>query len=287
EPLPPLPNHEQYLPSFKKELKVCEAKTVKSFVDEPSEVELKDLPPHLEYAFMEGDNKLPVIIAKELGDEEKSALIKDYKPTVQHQRRVNPKIHGVIKKEVEKLLDVGLIYPISDSPWVSLEKTTFTCPYRTFAYRRMHFGLCNAPGTFQRCKLAIFHDMVEKTMEVFMDEFSLFGNSFEKCLSHLDKMLQRCEDTNLSLHWEKSHFMVKGAFSSAIRFLQIGLRYTMYRADPWTIRDRVNQSNIKKFFNFFLNDAVDLRINSSLMLHRWTSKPLSERIFPHLPTLWK
>nr|GFA99358.1 reverse transcriptase domain-containing protein [Tanacetum cinerariifolium] len=76
KPLPPLPNHEQYMPSFKKELKVCEAKTVKSSVDEPPEVELKDLPPHLEYAFLGGDNKLPVIIAKELGDEEKSALIK-------------------------------------------------------------------------------------------------------------------------------------------------------------------------------------------------------------------
>nr|GEU96493.1 reverse transcriptase domain-containing protein [Tanacetum cinerariifolium] len=139
------------MPSFKKELKVCEAKTGKSSVDEPPKVELKDLPPHLEYAFLEGDNKLPVIIAKELGDEEKSVLIKvlkshkqaiawklsdiqginpefcthkilmeeDYKPAVQHQRRVNPKIYDVIKKEVEKLLDAGLIYPISDSPWVS------------------------------------------------------------------------------------------------------------------------------------------------------------------------
>nr|GEX14657.1 reverse transcriptase domain-containing protein [Tanacetum cinerariifolium] len=127
EPLPPLPNHEQYLPSFKKELKVCEAKTVKSSIDEPPEVELKDLPPHLEYAFLVGNNKFLIIIAKELGDEEKSALIKvlkshkeeDYKPVVQHQRRVNPKIHDVIKKEVEKFLDAGLIYLISDSPWVS------------------------------------------------------------------------------------------------------------------------------------------------------------------------
>nr|GFC48252.1 hypothetical protein [Tanacetum cinerariifolium] len=66
EPLPPLPNHEQYMPSFKKELKVCEAKTVKSSVNEPPEVELKDLPPHLEYAFLEGDNKLPVLIANYL-----------------------------------------------------------------------------------------------------------------------------------------------------------------------------------------------------------------------------
>nr|GFB07123.1 reverse transcriptase domain-containing protein [Tanacetum cinerariifolium] len=193
----------------------------------------------------------------------------DYKPAVQHQIRVNPKIHDVIKKEVEKLLDAGLIFLISDCPWVSpvhcvpkkggftvvenekneliptrlvtgwrmlerlagseyycfldgfsgyfqipidprdQEKTTFTCPYGTFAYRRMPFGLCNAPDTFQRCMLAIFHDMVEKTMEVFMDDFSVFRNSFKNCLSRLDKMLQLCEDTNLSLNWEKSHFMVK------------------------------------------------------------------------------
>nr|GFA03241.1 reverse transcriptase domain-containing protein [Tanacetum cinerariifolium] len=103
EPLPPLPNHEQYLPSFKKELKVCEAKTVKTSVDEPPEFELKDLPHHLEYTFLEGENKLPVIIAKELGDEKKSVLIKilmkeDYKPAVQHQRLVNPKIHDVKKR---------------------------------------------------------------------------------------------------------------------------------------------------------------------------------------------
>ncbi|GJW01267.1 reverse transcriptase domain-containing protein [Tanacetum coccineum] len=149
EPLPPLPNHKEYSPGIREELKVVEAKTVKSSFDEPPEVELKDLPPHLEYAFLEGDDKLPVIIAKDLKDEEKAALIKvlkshkraiawklsdikgvdpefcthkilmeeDYEPTVQSQRRVNPKIHDVIKKEVEKLLDAGLIYPIFDSPW--------------------------------------------------------------------------------------------------------------------------------------------------------------------------
>ncbi|GKD18795.1 reverse transcriptase domain-containing protein [Tanacetum coccineum] len=89
------------------------------------------------------------------------------------------------------------------------EKTTFTCPYGTFTYRRMPFGLCNAPGTFQRCMMAIFHDMIEETMEVFLDEFSVFGDFFSSCLSHLEKMLQRCEDTNLVLNWEKCHFMVK------------------------------------------------------------------------------
>nr|GEX53957.1 hypothetical protein [Tanacetum cinerariifolium] len=106
-------------------LKVVKPKNEKSSIDEPPVVELKDLPPQLEYAFLEGDDKLPVIIAKDLKDDEKTALIKilmedDFKPAVQHQRRVNPKIHKVIKKEVLKLLDAGLIYPISDSPWVSL-----------------------------------------------------------------------------------------------------------------------------------------------------------------------
>ncbi|GJV51300.1 hypothetical protein Tco_1447041 [Tanacetum coccineum] len=90
-------------------------------IDEPPEVELKDLPPHLEYVFLADNNKLTVIIAKDLSDDKKTALIKilmdeDYEPMVQHHRRVNPKIHDVIKKGVEKLLDAGLIYPISDSP---------------------------------------------------------------------------------------------------------------------------------------------------------------------------
>nr|GEW95574.1 reverse transcriptase domain-containing protein [Tanacetum cinerariifolium] len=173
--LPPL-NQRNYLPEVCKELKLCEAKSDKSSVDEPLVVELKDLPPHLEYAFLEGDDKLPIIISKDLSVEEKTALItvlkshkraitwklsdinginpefcthkilmkEEFELAIQHQRRVNPKIYDVIKQE---------------------EKTTFTCPYGTFAYRRMPFELCNAPDTFQRCMMAIFHDMIEKTME--------------------------------------------------------------------------------------------------------------------------
>nr|GEW84189.1 reverse transcriptase domain-containing protein [Tanacetum cinerariifolium] len=282
--LPPL----NYLPEVRKKLKICEAKSEKSSIDEPPKVELKDLPPHLKYAFLEGDNKLSVIIAKDLSVKEKTALITVLKS---HKRAIAWKLSDI--KEVIKLFDAGLVYPISDSPWVSpvhcvpkkggftvvenednelistclvmswrvcidyrklneatrkdhfplpfmdqilerlagnqyycfldgfsgyfqipidpkdQEKTTFTCPYRTFAYRRLPFGLCNAPGIFQRCMMAIFHDMIEKTMEVFMDDFSIFGNSFQSCLSHLERMLKRCEDTNLCLNWEKSHFMVK------------------------------------------------------------------------------
>ena len=77
------------------------------------------------------------------------------------------------------------------------EKTTFTCPFGTFAYRRMPFGLCNAPATFRRCMMAIFSDFCEKIVEVFMDDFSVYGTSFDDCLSNLDRVLQRCEETNL------------------------------------------------------------------------------------------
>nr|GEU73767.1 reverse transcriptase domain-containing protein [Tanacetum cinerariifolium] len=152
DPSLPPPNQGNYPPQVRKELKIYEAKTDKSLIDEPPEVELKDLPPYLKYAVLEGDDKLPVIIAKDLNSEEKTALITilkshkqaiawklsdikgidsefctykiliedDFKLVVQHQRRVNPKIHDVIKNEVLKLLESGLIYPISDSPWVSL-----------------------------------------------------------------------------------------------------------------------------------------------------------------------
>nr|GEV15773.1 reverse transcriptase domain-containing protein [Tanacetum cinerariifolium] len=283
------------LPTMKNgDLKQVDVTMKKPSIEKPPELELKDLPSHLECAFLEGTDKLPVMISKELKDKEKTALLKDdFKPEVQHQRRVNPKIHEVIKKEVIKLLDAGLIYPISDSPWVSLihcvpkkggmtvvenkyneliptllvtrwrvcidyqklndttrkdhfplsfidqmlerlagnkyycfldgfsgyfqisidpqdqEKTTFTCPYGTFTYRHTPFGLCNDSGTFQRCMMVIFHDMIEETMEVFMDDFSVFRDSFSLRLSHLDKMLKRCEDTNLVLNWEKCHFMVR------------------------------------------------------------------------------
>ncbi|GJV37803.1 reverse transcriptase domain-containing protein [Tanacetum coccineum] len=293
---------------------------IKSSIDDPPDLELKDLPSHLEYDFLEGTYKLPVIIAKNLKREEKEQLLKilmedDFKPAIQHQRRVNPKIHEVIKAEVIKLLDAGLIYPISDSPWVSpihvvpkkggmtvitnennkliptrlvtgwrvcidyrklndathkdhfpllfmdqmlerlarnefyyfldgfsgyfqipidpqdQEKTTFTCPYGTCAYRQMPFGLCNAPGTFQRCMMVIFHDMIEKTMEVFMDDFSVFGDSFSSCLYHLDTMLQRCEDTNLVLNWEKCHFIVKEGIVLGHKISKYGLKVDKAKLD--------------------------------------------------------
>ncbi|GJW56733.1 reverse transcriptase domain-containing protein [Tanacetum coccineum] len=111
------------------------------------------------------------------------------------------------------------------------EKTTFTCPYGTFSYQRMPFGLCNAPSTFQRCMMAIFHDMTKETMEVFMDDFSVFGDSFSSCLSHLDKMLKRCEDTNLVLNWEKCHFMVKEGIVLGHKISKSGIEVDKAKVD--------------------------------------------------------
>nr|GEZ47715.1 reverse transcriptase domain-containing protein [Tanacetum cinerariifolium] len=94
--------------------------------------------------------------------------------------------------------------------------------------------------------LAIFHDMVEKMMEVFMDDFSVFGNSFENCLSRLDKMLQRCEDTNLSLNWEKSHFMVKEGIVLGHKISKNGIEVDKAKVDviaklphPTTIKGKL------------------------------------------------
>ncbi|GKC22576.1 reverse transcriptase domain-containing protein [Tanacetum coccineum] len=199
----------------------------------------------------------------------------DSKLTTQHQRWVNPKIHEVIKKEVIKLLDAGLIYPISDSPWVSpvhcvpkkggiavieidnneLIPTQLVMGWRVCidyrklndATRKDHFLLpfmdqmlerlvgneyyCFLDGMFQRCMIAIFPDMIEETMEVFMDDFSVFGDSFSSCLSHLDKMLKRCEDTNLVLNWEKCHFMVKEGIVLGHKISKFGIEVDKAKVD--------------------------------------------------------
>ena len=88
------------------------------------------------------------------------------------------------------------------------EKSTYKCPYGTFVFRRMPFGLCNTPATFQRCMMSIISDLVEEVMEIFMDDFSVYGSSFEDCLKNLAIVLQRCQDKNLALNWKKYHFMV-------------------------------------------------------------------------------
>ncbi|KAK4401681.1 Retrovirus-related Pol polyprotein from transposon.6 [Sesamum angolense] len=287
-------------------------------------LELKPLPEHLKYIYLGNEETLPAIISSKLSKEHEEKLVTllrehrtaigwtladikgispamcmhriyledNTKPSREPQRRLNPTLKEVVMKEILKLLDAGIIFPISDSAWVSpvhvvpkktgmtvvknqngelvpmrvqngwrmcidfrrlnlatrkdhfplpfidqmlerlagkayfcfldgfsgyyqiaiaqedQEKTTFTCPFGTFAFRRMPFGLCNAPGTFQRCMMSIFSEYIEKCIEVFMDDFTVYGGSFDECLSHLAKVLRRCIETNLVLNFEKCHFMV-------------------------------------------------------------------------------
>ncbi|KAJ9565994.1 LOW QUALITY PROTEIN: hypothetical protein OSB04_001960 [Centaurea solstitialis] len=300
-------------------------KTLVPSLEVAPDIELKQLPSNLKYAFLGDSGKLPVIISSSLEAYQEEKLVqmlklhtkaigwtiadlKGISPTIcQHkiiledknfnsvepQRRLNPVMKDVVKKEILKWLDAGIIYPIASSTCVSpvqcvpkkggvtvitndkneliptrtvtgwricmdyrrlnkatqkdhfplpfidqmldrlagkefycfldgysgynqiaiapddQEKTTFTCPYGTFAFRRMPFGLCNAPATFQRCMMSIFSDMLENSMEVFMDDFSVYGTSYDDCLQNLEKILKRCEETDLVLNWEKCHFMVK------------------------------------------------------------------------------
>ena len=282
------------------------------------------MPSHFKYEFLEPEKRKPVIISAALTEAEEQKLLvilRKYKEAIawsiedlkgispsicmhkillednaktyiEHQRRLNPVMKEVVRKEVLKWLNAGFIYAISDSSWVSpahvvpkkgrfsvirnekneliptrtvtgwrvcidyrklntatrkdhfplpfidqmldrlgghphfyfldgysgynqiaiapedQEKTTFTCPFGTFAFRRMPFGLCNAPGTFQRCMMSIFSDLAEEVMEIFMDDFTVYGSSFEQCMHNLGTVLQRCKDKNLALNWEKCHFMV-------------------------------------------------------------------------------
>ncbi|KAL5554675.1 hypothetical protein UlMin_042076 [Ulmus minor] len=290
------------------DLSFREFKLPKSSIEEPPALELKPLPLHLRYAYLGEVSTLPAIISAQLTETQEGQLLKvlkkfkraigwtladikgisplfcmhkilledSSKGSIEAQRKLNPIMKEVVKKEIIKWLDAGIIYPISDSSWVSLvqcvpkkggmtmvenanneliptrvvtgwricmdyrrlnkniqkdhfplpfidqmldrlagreyycfldgysgynqiiiapedqHKTTFTCPYGTFSFRRMPFELCNAPATFQRCMMAIFTEMVEQFVEVFMDDFSVFGDSFGLCLENLAKVLKRC-----------------------------------------------------------------------------------------------
>nr|GFB32441.1 reverse transcriptase domain-containing protein [Tanacetum cinerariifolium] len=174
------------------------------------------------------------------------------------------------------------------------EKTTFTCPYGTFAYRCMPFGLCNAPGTFLRCMLAIFYDMVEKTMEVFMDDFSIFGNSFENCLSRLDKMLQRFEDTNLSLNWEKSHFMVKEGIVLGHKISKNGIEVERAKVDviaklphPTTVKGIQSFLGHAGFYRRFIQDFSKISRPMPHLLEKNTPFVFSEDCIQAFQTLKK
>ncbi|KAL4340421.1 hypothetical protein GQ457_08G032480 [Hibiscus cannabinus] len=293
-------------------------------IEQPPVLELKPLTEQLKYVYLGKDDTLPIIISSKLQHEQEKQLInmlarhkkaigwtianlkgispaicshkilleEGHNNSIEAQRRLNTAMKQVVMKEIIKWLDDGIIFPISDSAWVSLvqcvskkggmnvvsnekneliptrtvtgwrvcmdyrklnkatrkdhfplpfidqmldclagkpfyyfldgysgynqiaiaqedqEKTSFTCQFGTYAFRRIPFGLCNALATFQRCMMAIFSDMVEDFLEIFMDDFSVFGDNFDTCLGNLEKLLTHCEETDLVLNWGKCHFMV-------------------------------------------------------------------------------
>nr|GEY95871.1 reverse transcriptase domain-containing protein [Tanacetum cinerariifolium] len=355
DPSLPPPNQGNYLPEVRKELKICKAKSDKSSIDEPPEFELKHLPSHLEYAFLEVLKSYKRAIAWKLFDikginpefyTHKILMEDDFEPVVQHQRRLNLKIYDVIIQEVLKLLDAGLIYPISDSPWVrpihcvpkkggftvveneeneliltrlvtgwrvcidyrklneatrkdhfplpfmdqmlerlagnqyycfldgfsgyfqipidpkDQEKNTFTCPYGTFTYRRTPFGLCNAPGTFQ------------------------------SCFSHLKKMLKRCEDTNLCLNWEKSHFMVKEGIVLDHKISKEGIKVDKAKVDiitklphPTTFKGIRSFLGHAGFYRRFIKDFSKIARPMTRLLEKDTSFIFSKECVDAFQTL--
>nr|GEV32949.1 reverse transcriptase domain-containing protein [Tanacetum cinerariifolium] len=339
----PSPN----LPPMKNEdLKQVDVTMTKPSIEEPPELELKDLPSHLEYPFLEGIDKLPVIISKELKDEEKAALLKvlkshkraiawkisnikgidprfcthkilmedDFKPAVQHQRRVNPKILEVIKKEVIKLLEAGLIYPISITRGLAIgwrvcidyrklndatrkdhfplpfmdqmlerlagneyycfldgfsryfqipidpqdqEKTTFTCPYGTFAYRHMPFGLCNASGTFQSYSLLLTPMYCDDAYRVTPRVSALAGCNIALGLekSIAKSLLPRVRLViNLSLFCRvlfKLRNMDEGLQADGVKVLEVHVRFE------------------NTLYGYFLRKKVAYRVVERYILNAW------------------
>ncbi|GJY52148.1 reverse transcriptase domain-containing protein [Tanacetum coccineum] len=217
-------------PSFKKITINTDYKIKTSLEEPPTDLEFKPLLDNLEYVLLEEPSFLHVIISSQLSKEKKKKLVFILKST----RNLLPRKQQTFLKEIVKLLDTGIIYPIVDSPWVSpihcvpkkggitvlTNENDELVPIRNVTgwrvcidYRKLneatakdHFPL---PFMDQICMLAIFHDMIEESIEVFMDDLSVFGNSLDTCLNNLDKMIQHCKDAHLVLNWEKCHFMVR------------------------------------------------------------------------------
>jgi hypothetical protein len=367
--------NEPWRPRFE-ELPETEKKPMPSSEEIP-QLELKPLPNSFKYAYLGPSETFPVVISAALNEEQEGKLLcvlrdhklalgwtianikgmsplicthkiyleNDCKTSREPQRRLNPTMKDVVKNKVIKLLNAGIIYPISDSKWVSptqvvpkksgitvvknandeliptclvtgwrmyidyrklnsatrkdhlplpfidqilervvgheyycfldgysgyyqieiaLEdqgKTTFTCPFGTFAFRRMSFGLCNAPTTFQRCMVSIFSDMVEKFMEVFMDDFSVFGDSFDDYLNNLKLVLARCVEKGLVLNWEKCHFMVTSGIVLGHVVSSKGIEVDKAKVDlilnlptPKTVRDVRSFLGHAGFYRRFIKD---------------------------------
>ncbi|CAM8969262.1 unnamed protein product [Rhodiola kirilowii] len=373
------------------EVKLFKSNTFLPSVMQAPKIELKPLPGHLKYTFLGDNDTLPVIIKSGLEAGQEQRLIKVLKqhklaigwtladlrgvspavcmhrisledganPSREHQRRINPIMMEIVQKEIQKLLDADVIYPISDSQWVShvhvvpkksgitveedaegnmvttrikngwrmcidyrklnavtrkdhfplpfidqmldrlagkpyfcfldgfsgynqipiapedQEKTTFTCPFGTFAFRRMSFGLCNALGTFQRVVTSIFSDKIGEFIEVFMDDFTIYGSTFDACLDNLSTVLARCVSMNLVLNYKKCHFMITHGVVLGHVVSQEGIEVDKSKIDlimtlpyPSTVRDIQSFLGHAGFYRRFIKDFSKKALPLSTLLQK-------------------
>nr|GEV43120.1 reverse transcriptase domain-containing protein [Tanacetum cinerariifolium] len=259
------------------DLKLTKETKAKSSIKEPSKLELKELPSYLE----EG-----IVLGHKIS---KSGIEVDI-PKVDVIAKLP---HPTTVKGVRSFLGHAGYLQISIDPQ-DQKKTTFTCPYGTFAYRRMPFGLCNAPGTFQRCMMAIFHDMIEKTMEAFMYDFLVFGDSFSSCLTNLDKMLKRCEETNLVLDWEKCHFMCREGIVLGHKISKSGIEVDIPKVDviaklphPTTVKGVRSFLGHAGFYRLFIQDFSKIARPMTHLLEKETPFVFSKECVDAFNTLKK
>ncbi|CAM8959032.1 unnamed protein product [Rhodiola kirilowii] len=308
------------------EVKLFKSNTFLPSVMQAPKIELKPLHGHLKYAFLGENNTLLVIIKSGLEANQEHRLVKvlrqhklaigwtladlrgvspavcmhrilledGSKTSREPQRRLNPIMMEIVQKEIQKLLDAYVIYPISDSQWVNpvhvvpkktgitipiapedQEKTTFTCPFGTFAFRRISFGLCNDPGTFQRVVISIFSDMIGIFIEVFMDDFTIYGNTFDACLDNLSTVLARCVSMNLVLNYEKCHFMVTHGVVLGHVVSQEGMEVDKAKINlimtlpyPSTVRDIKSFLGHAGFYRRFIKDFSKKALPLSTLLKK-------------------
>ncbi|GJR64902.1 reverse transcriptase domain-containing protein [Tanacetum coccineum] len=175
------------------------------------------------------------------------------------------------------------------------EKTTFTCPYGLLRINVAAFGLCLLLSRlFQRCMMAIFHDMIEKTMEVFMDDFLVFGDSFDSCLSNLEKMLKWCEDTNLVLNWEKCHFMCREGIVLGHKISKSGIEVDRAKVDviaklphPTTVKGVRSFLGHAGFYRRFIQDFSKIARPMTHLLEKETPFVFSKDCIDAFQTLKK
>nr|GEV38982.1 reverse transcriptase domain-containing protein [Tanacetum cinerariifolium] len=259
DPLPPFPNQKDYFSEVHKDLKVIEPKNDKSSNDEPPEVKLKELPPHLD-PWVSPIHCVPkkggmTVVTNDENELVPTRLITGWRVCIDYH-----KMNEATRKD-------HFLLPFMDQMLERLTGNEYYCFLDGFS------------GTFQRCMMAIFHDMIEQTMEVFMDDFSVFGDSFSTCLTNLEKILKRCEDTKLALNWEKSYFMVKEGIVLGHKILKKGIEVDKAKIE--VISKLPHPTTVKEIRIFLGHAEFDFKVVDKKGVENYAADHLSRLENPY------